>query len=37
MSVINIAAYKFAPLENLKPLRETLLCQCKTWELKGLS
>ena len=35
MSVINIAAYKFAPLDNLKPLREALLRQCKEWQLKG--
>jgi UPF0176 protein len=35
MSVTNIAAYKFAPLDNLKPLRESLLRQCKEWGLKG--
>jgi len=34
-SIVNIAAYKFAPLENLKPLREALLVKCKTWQLKG--
>lgn len=31
----NIAAYKFAPLSDLKPLRERLLTQCKTAGLKG--
>ncbi|WP_254509441.1 sulfurtransferase [Anatilimnocola floriformis] len=34
-SIVNIAAYKFAPLENLKPLREELLKKCKEWQLKG--
>ncbi|WP_425613739.1 sulfurtransferase [Anatilimnocola sp. NA78] len=34
-SIINIAAYKFAPLAELKPLREELLRQCKAWNLKG--
>ncbi len=31
----NIAAYKFAPLGELKPLRERLLQNCKAWGLKG--
>jgi len=34
-SIINIAAYKFAPLTELKPLREELLRQCKAGSLKG--
>jgi RluA family pseudouridine synthase len=34
-AIINIAAYKFAPLGQLKPLRERLLAQCKAWKLKG--
>lgn len=34
-SITNIAAYKFAPLANLKPLREELLQKCKAWQLKG--
>jgi RluA family pseudouridine synthase len=35
MSVANIAAYKFAPLAELKPLRERLLGLCKGWGLRG--
>ncbi|MDB5348232.1 MAG: rluA [Schlesneria sp.] len=31
----NIAAYKFAPLADLKSLRDQLIQQCKTWGLKG--
>ncbi|MEZ0389877.1 MAG: rhodanese-related sulfurtransferase, partial [Verrucomicrobium sp.] len=31
----NIAAYKFANLTDLKPLREKLVAQCKAWGLKG--
>ncbi len=31
----NIAAYKFARLCDLKPLRERLVAQCKAWGLKG--
>ena len=31
----NIAAYKFATLDGLKPLRERLLAQCRSWDLKG--
>ncbi len=31
----NIAAYKFAPLTDLKSLRDQLTLQCKTWGLKG--
>ncbi len=33
--IANIAAYKFAPLSDLKPLRERLLAQCREWQLKG--
>lgn len=33
--VVNIAAYKFAPLTDLRPLRARLLALCKSWELKG--
>ena len=33
--MLNIAAYKFAPLSDLKPLRERLLAKCKGWGLKG--
>ncbi|MGV3775015.1 MAG: sulfurtransferase [Verrucomicrobiales bacterium] len=31
----NIAAYKFAPLDDLKSLRQQLIAQCKEWGLKG--
>ncbi len=31
----NVAAYKFAPLDNLKPLRERLKALCLERELKG--
>ncbi len=34
-SIINIAAYKFATLTQLKPLRERLKGLCLAWELKG--
>jgi len=34
-SITNIAAYKFVTLADLKPLRESLLVQCREWELKG--
>lgn len=34
-AITNIAAYKFAPLTDLKPLRARLLAQCKAWGLKG--
>ena len=34
-SITNIAAYKFANLTELKPLRERLADRCKTWKLKG--
>lgn len=33
--VINIAAYKFAPLADLQTLRERLRSQCKLWKLRG--
>lgn len=33
--IINIAAYRFLPLSDLRPLRERLQRQCKEWELKG--
>jgi len=32
---VNIAAYRFASLEDLKPLRAELLASCKEWRLKG--
>ena len=35
LTITNIAAYKFAPLADLKPLRDHLTQQCKTWDLKG--
>lgn len=35
MKIINIAAYKFATLSELRPLRARLLILCKSWELKG--
>jgi RluA family pseudouridine synthase len=31
----NISTYQFAPLRELKPLRETLIDRCKEWQLKG--
>jgi RluA family pseudouridine synthase len=34
-AILNLAAYKFASLTDLKPLRERLLAQCKAWKLKG--
>ncbi|MBS0201957.1 MAG: sulfurtransferase [Planctomycetes bacterium] len=34
-TITNIAAYKFAPLQDLKPLRERLIQQCKAWGLRG--
>src|SRR5579871_737009 len=34
-SIANIAAYKFASLADLKPLRERLFELCKSWGLKG--
>src|SRR5262249_40619795 len=34
-SILNIAAYRFLPLSDLKPLRMRLQQQCKDWELKG--
>lgn len=33
--ILNIAAYKFVPLEDLEPLRTELLDLCKSLELKG--
>jgi len=33
--ICNIAAYQFATLTELKPLRERLLVQCREWQLKG--
>ena len=33
--IINIAAYKFAPLPELRRLRPRLLALCQSWELKG--
>ena len=34
-TITNIAAYKFAPLDDLKPLRERLTQHCKAWGLRG--
>ena len=34
-TIINIAAYKFVPLEDLRMQRTRLLALCKSWELKG--
>ena len=34
-TITNIAAYKFATLSELKPLRERLADRCKAWKLKG--
>lgn len=34
-SIVNVAAYKFAPLSELKPLREHLLRFCRSRALKG--
>ena len=34
-TITNIAAYKFAALQELKPLRERLIALCKQWGLKG--
>ena len=31
----NISAYKFAPLTDLKPLRDRLIERCRAWRLKG--
>src|ERR1700677_34110 len=33
--IVNIAAYKFAPLGELRSLRLRLLALCRGWELKG--
>ncbi|MFO0913610.1 MAG: pseudouridine synthase [Pirellulales bacterium] len=33
--VTNAAAYRFAQLTDLKPLREHLLANCRQWDLKG--
>ena len=33
--ILNIAAYKFLPLSDLKPLRARLQALCKAWDLKG--
>ena len=35
MTIRNIAAYKFAPLSDLRPLRDRLVALCKEWQLKG--
>ena len=35
MKIVNIAAYRFAPLTDLRALRARLLALCKGWELKG--
>jgi RluA family pseudouridine synthase len=33
--IVNIAAYRFLPLTDLRALRDRLERQCKEWELKG--
>jgi UPF0176 protein len=33
--IVNIAAYRFLPLPDLKSLRASLQRQCEDWELKG--
>ena len=33
--IVNIAAYKFATLTDIRELRANLLPRCKAWELKG--
>lgn len=33
--VVNISAYRFAPLDGLKPLRERLIADCRVWGLNG--
>ena len=33
--IVNIAAYKFVALPELRSLRARLLALCKSWELKG--
>lgn len=35
LQVTNISSYKFAPLVDLKAIRERLLRLCKEWNLKG--
>lgn len=34
-AVINLSAYKFVPLDNLPPLKRTLLDAAAAWQLKG--
>lgn len=34
-SITNIAAYKFAPLDDLRARRARLIEQCRAWNLKG--
>ncbi|CAN5138524.1 hypothetical protein BH11PLA2_BH11PLA2_47770 [soil metagenome] len=34
-SVTNISAYRFAPLGDLKPLRDRLIAVCREWGLRG--
>ena len=33
--IVNIAAYKFVALPDIRALRARLLAQCRAWELKG--
>src|ERR1700752_3084364 len=33
--VVNVAAYKFAPMSELRSLRLRLLALCREWGLKG--
>jgi UPF0176 protein len=34
-AVTNISAYRFASLDDLEPLRESLIARCHEWGLKG--
>ena len=34
-AIVNISAYQFASLGDLKPLREHLIAVCRNWGLKG--
>ena len=34
-AVVNIAAYRFAPLDGLKALRAHLTTVCREWGIKG--
>lgn len=34
-AIVNISTYRFAPLSDLKSLREELIGSCRSWNLKG--